>query len=747
MMLVSRIFINTFCFFLSLQVICQDFNQFDTYKTLTAKGLMPDDFKVLSYEKVKQDIRSSRTQLKGKKERLFLEGIHYSIDEMLHSGLVVYGDEVSEYISSVSKNLLKDKPDLQKELRFYTLKTSISNAFSTDQGIIFVTTGLISQLTSEAQLAYILAHEISHYTQKHVIESFEHSHKRGNLNKSIEFFSTYSKEKELEADRLAVEMYHAAGYSASEILPTFDVLMYSYLPFDEVVFPKNYFNNDLLFIPEKYFASTSYPIKAKEDTDDSKTSHPAIKKRKIASDESIKRFSNWGNTSSLLGEKLFTYIQTICRFEDVRSDMLNSNYANALYSVFILEKEFPNSIYLQRMKAKIWLNLSLYKEEGKLNKTVPNTSEYEGEIAGVYYFLKAIDKQAFSTVALRQIADIYKKNPTDKEIIAIWERMLKHLVSIEKFDIQTYSKKNFADAFIAFKTYKKDSIQPAQTESDEKLSKYDKIKKKKNANEPESFDSTKFYLYALSDLVNDERFLLKFSELTDEYKTQKLAIDTRKKLRGKELRLALKQEEQNKLRLGISKMILVEPMIFSYKKENLNQVKSEKTEKVYIEETKSIAEELNMDINVIGSSTLMEHGTSGFNERGILLNYMSQLMEEKNIDPFPVDFALLDEIKTNYETNKVMFSVVSQQYNADIHPRTLLILLAPPLIPPYVMIFLPIKFMTGFNTNHSVFILDIEKGKIIDSQHMNYNEPMTRITLKAHLFDILSRIHSNPIKR
>lgn len=78
--------------------------------------------------------------------------MHYAINDLLHSGLVVYGDEVSVYVGKVADKLLeKDKP-LREKLRFYAIKSNETNAFSTYQGIVFVTTGLISQLSTEAQL-------------------------------------------------------------------------------------------------------------------------------------------------------------------------------------------------------------------------------------------------------------------------------------------------------------------------------------------------------------------------------------------------------------------------------------------------------------------------------------------------------------------------------------------------------------------------------------------------------------------
>lgn len=145
---------------------------FDNYRTLLSAGTIPSDFTSTTYNKIKEDLKNSNNdKLSKSKENIFLEGINYYVDEILHSGLVVYGDDVTKYINGIADKLLANETELRGELRFYTLKSNESNAFSTDQGIIFVTTGLISQLVSEAQLAFVLAHEISHYTLKHVIDT------------------------------------------------------------------------------------------------------------------------------------------------------------------------------------------------------------------------------------------------------------------------------------------------------------------------------------------------------------------------------------------------------------------------------------------------------------------------------------------------------------------------------------------------------------------------------------------------
>ncbi|MGJ8661836.1 MAG: hypothetical protein ACSHXL_07345, partial [Bacteroidota bacterium] len=111
-----------------LQIGClvhaqQDFNNF---KILQSQGKIPDDFILKSSMKVEADMKADRENLNSREKRIFLEGIHYGIDELLQSGLVIYGDEISNYVTKVAKKLLEKDNDLFNKLRCDTIKSNVS---------------------------------------------------------------------------------------------------------------------------------------------------------------------------------------------------------------------------------------------------------------------------------------------------------------------------------------------------------------------------------------------------------------------------------------------------------------------------------------------------------------------------------------------------------------------------------------------------------------------------------------------
>lgn len=715
-------------------------SDFNNYKPLLSAGKIPADFTKLTYQKIEEDKGSKSKDLSYSQEKVFLEGIHYSIDGILHSGLVVYGDEVTNYINDVAKHLLKDNPDLLNKLRFYTLKSNETNAFSTDQGIVFVTTGLIAQLTSEAQLALVLAHEICHFTEKHVLETYNHKFENRSYSRRIQELSKYSKEKEFEADVKGLEIYHRADYPKNEVLPTLDVLMYSYLPFDEVEFPNTYLNSNLLFVPLSKFPTEKYPIKAVEDEDDSKSTHPNIKRRKEKMQEAIGNYGQWGTNANYLSLERFQYIRTICRFESIRTDLIDMKFADALYSIFLLEKEYPSSMYLKRMKAKTWLGIAQHRNENSLSKNLMKTSEFEGEVSAVHYFLKELKKEETATIAMRIVHDLYLQNPEDREMIAIHDRMIYTLAQTEKLELTSLSSMNYQDALAKSKAVESDTLSKVKEEKTE-LSKYEKIQSKKNIEDPKNFDETKYYLYALSDVVNDESFLKSYRASKEKIAESEKEDEIWDAMSNKERKRARKQRQFEALKLGEKDFIFIEPIVKKQEKGNVNQVKSEKLAEVYIDAVKDNATDLGMQVTLISTSTLEQQGTSAYNERAILFNYLGQISENDDIDVFPVDFDLLDEIKNNYGTDKVVFSLLEHRYEA----RALgLSILYGVFIPPVLAISVPLALFSAPNSTLNVVVMDLNKGQIVKANEFEYNNSLNKTSINAYVYEVLIQLSTQP---
>lgn len=714
----------------------QDFNY---YKPLQSIGEIPTDFYVRTSEKIQEDMKQQKENLNAKQQKIFLEGVHYGVDEILQSGLVIYGDEISEYVTQVAHKLLEKEPKLKKELRFYTIKSNVTNAFSTDQGIVFVTTGFISQISSEAQLAYVLAHEISHYTEKHVVETFEYRNRNKGINSQIQQLSSYSQEKEFEADVEGVKLFHAAGYSMDFLTTTFDVLMYSYLPIDEIPFPKTYFNSDLCFVPEFRFSNKEYPIKAEEDFDDSRSTHPNIRKRKNKAMEAAKNYNNWGNVKNHFGEERFLYVRNLARFERVRSDLIELQYGDALYTIFILEQEFPNSLYLHRMKAQCWYGISLMKQENKINQVIQSSKDLEGEGAQMHAFLKNLKEIEVITLAARQVEDCRLKFPEDIELKTLSERTNISLFSSDQFSWSELKDHNFQTGWQKFKA--NDTIPEIVTTdtvgTEQKLSKYEKIKQKRANNGylvggSAVFDSTEFYKYLLSDMIVNEGFKTQYENFKIIKEDEKAVDEAFKNMTRSEKAKFLKEKEKKEAQIDLSNFILVDPAVVSYRKGKVDLNESEKMENQIIEGYEYVADELGLKMSVIGKGNLQSIGTDGFNEKTFFTSMLIQVSNARGVNVFPVDFSMIKNYTEKFGTNKLVFSVVEHAYFPKFSPYAYFFIFFPPGILGYI----PIPFIQGNQTEMNLIVLDLEKTKVLTSANYFFNEPLNKFTIEARIYDI-----------
>ena len=108
--------------------------------------------------------------------------------------------------------------------RFHLIADSNTiNAFALPGGHVFVGQGLLDQMTSEDELAFVLGHEIEHIDHFHAVERVQVEAQLSHLNLDILaavaqipislWQAGYGKEEEFEADREGLRIANAAGYS------------------------------------------------------------------------------------------------------------------------------------------------------------------------------------------------------------------------------------------------------------------------------------------------------------------------------------------------------------------------------------------------------------------------------------------------------------------------------------------------------------------------------------------------------
>src|SRR6185369_17216655 len=82
-------------------------------------------------------------------------------------GVVFHETNLDAYLNRVGTAVVADKKLENVEWKFRALRDPVPNAFALPNGSIYINTGLLALLDDENQLAAVIAHEITHVTERH----------------------------------------------------------------------------------------------------------------------------------------------------------------------------------------------------------------------------------------------------------------------------------------------------------------------------------------------------------------------------------------------------------------------------------------------------------------------------------------------------------------------------------------------------------------------------------------------------
>ena len=160
------------------------------------------------------------------------------ISAMLVDRFGVYQDEaVTKYVALVGTVLAQasTRPTLPWE--FIVLDTDGVNAFAAPGGFVHITRGALGLIKSEAELAGVLGHEITHITAKHTVRSIDKAsrvdvttdvtsgyvagggltgemlNRFADIGYKVAFENKYDRDDELGADRIGIQTANKVGYA------------------------------------------------------------------------------------------------------------------------------------------------------------------------------------------------------------------------------------------------------------------------------------------------------------------------------------------------------------------------------------------------------------------------------------------------------------------------------------------------------------------------------------------------------
>ncbi len=211
----------------------------------------------------------------------------------------LYTDEqLTRYLAQITARLAAtvDVPEEYRPLRVRVLDTNDPSAFALPGGAMFLSRGIIALAKDEAQLAGVIAHEMTHVIRRHsakriaanerqildIVREQDQSLRGAPRSRQIAIFerelearigviSQFSQEQELEADRVGLQMVAAAGYDPSgfgdllERIEAYDLRRFSRRGVDEEQFKEVAENSGYPQLAERVTALGTFP-KVEVDT-------------------------------------------------------------------------------------------------------------------------------------------------------------------------------------------------------------------------------------------------------------------------------------------------------------------------------------------------------------------------------------------------------------------------------------------------------------------------------------------------
>ncbi|MDD2192123.1 MAG: M48 family metallopeptidase [Bacteroidales bacterium] len=492
--------------FLICYVLTNAQNQrLDNFSRLEAVGNIPRNL---------LEIANSKEDLKDKYE----ENLRNQIKKFIISGKIIFGDEVSNYVNNIVDGLLRNQSKLREEINVYVIKSSQANAFATSKGYLFITTGLIAQATSEAELAFAISHEIIHYTKKHgysLKEDFD----------NIDDFLTYhsrSRDQEFQCDREGyLDYYLKAGYDKDSPMGVYDILQYSYLPFDELKLDRSYFESEYYKFKDNYFLESVTPISSREGYIDTFSTHPNLKLRRAEMEKLIEKNANHIGNAFIQSKSSFELIRTLCRFETINQQIISDNYIKSYYNSIILLDKLPDNKFLLTSKIASIYGISKVKTYGNYSRYLLTRKETEGQMQFLANFFEKANKKEVALMAIREVWEGIKID-SNKYYLSLFDDIVKDLANeMQLGDLNKFSDLKMGEIY---------NEPPSNDEENSNLSKYDKIKSTKIVGHQKGFKSEN---YMLSDLKKDKEFLRRFESALQKNES-KQARDLIDKLKDKE---------------------------------------------------------------------------------------------------------------------------------------------------------------------------------------------------------------------
>jgi Zn-dependent protease with chaperone function len=160
----------------------------------------------------------SKKQLKS-----FAEEIAEGKEDFFLTGNVYIGwDKMEQYLNNILQKILPDSLKGNPDIHVYPTRIAEVNAYAMFDGSLFFNVGFFANVTNEASIAIILAHELGHYMMKDGLYDYikatkinRKEIKANGISKKLKYafeYMSFSRAQEARADSIGFLLAKKAGY-------------------------------------------------------------------------------------------------------------------------------------------------------------------------------------------------------------------------------------------------------------------------------------------------------------------------------------------------------------------------------------------------------------------------------------------------------------------------------------------------------------------------------------------------------
>ncbi len=401
----------------------------------------------LSIEKIKQNKASEIAKVKSlqlsKDIKEYIQNrftgraeyLTYSIE----NGDFLIGSPEENYVRNIVHIILKANPVIRQDMLVFVSRSDQPNAYNLGDGTIVVNLGLLNYIDNEAQLAFILCHELAHQYRLHVNRDIQAKaekymnkdfqrqlkrtlHQEYQVKKKLTDLllpgvmsdMRYSRSDESEADSIGLVFLSKTGYDVQQSVTSMDMLdqvdeeiwkdtlnLMKFFTFADVPARSDWF-----YYQGSSLGSFEYE---KDSLADSLKTHPDCMVRKAILESQIKRSALQAGKLNVLPEDTFKIMKMFAEGETIQSYYYTGNIGRAMYLSLRMLEKYPDNVYPRAMESKCLAIFSYLQKNRQVGNFVALPSDDHSE--NYNHFLSFLMELKIVESAKMSYNMVYPENP------------------------------------------------------------------------------------------------------------------------------------------------------------------------------------------------------------------------------------------------------------------------------------------------------------------------------------------------